>query len=86
MSEYTILGFTEITVENIPDFVQEIKKRGSEEISQLRDRDLMQIINTFNVFASSYKDKELWTVLQDAVLMVSLSLFCLFWVIINLES
>ena len=54
MSTYTILGFSEVTKENVDKFVTEVIKRGPEELNEIPQTDLIQIINTFNTFSQSY--------------------------------
>ena len=70
MEEYTILGFSEITPMNINKFVEKVIEVGEEGLLELPQRDLIQVINSFNTFSQFNKNKELWNVLESAVLKV----------------
>lgn len=69
--EVEILGFTEISPENIDQFIEKIIKSGPEGMSELSQNYLIQILHTFNVFSKHFDDKKLWSVLEQAVLNVS---------------
>jgi hypothetical protein len=69
--KYSILGFTEINSENIKLFIAKIVSLNQEEIKNLPERDLYQIINTFNIFGDYFEEEELWNALEEAIYTVS---------------